>query len=59
MTSLSTVRRQIKQVAARHKLERRTDEAILAAANYTDLDRAVAESLEAKELLDAFLAEEI
>jgi hypothetical protein len=59
MTSRTTNRRQIKQVAATLEQAARIERLINAADHYTEADRVTAESLEAAELLSAFLAEEL
>ena len=59
MTSLTATRRQIKQAAALRGLEQRLEQSIAAADHYTASDRAIAENLEAADMLAAFLAEEV
>ncbi len=59
MTSRTTIRRELKKFAAKQAMEQNVAEMISAADHYTARDREIAEELECREMLAAFIAEEL
>jgi hypothetical protein len=55
----TTYRRQAKKIEATQAIEQRTKDLIKIRDHYTDIDREVAEQQEVRDLMRAFLAEEV